>query len=289
MTPLETAAAAALAAVADDDERLVCVAAAPPAAAPSAAAPPVTAPSETSAPSEAAGPAIDPAAAVVAAALPAFGTRVVTVPGPAARPWVAAGLATVGRRPVLLLERGAPVPTTPPLGALVVTSDLAVADALLGAGVSVVQPAWPADVEPLLRAALDGADAVVLRLHAGAAAGPMEAFDAPVFGRPRVLRSGGPVTLTASGTSVGLLADVARMLAGRGAAVTAVDQHTFRPGRGASLTLLDGALVIGTGAEGLPGRVRRVPASGQPRQVMDAVVAAVPNLLPARADAVTEA
>ncbi|HEY8340762.1 MAG TPA: hypothetical protein VIK95_12910 [Egibacteraceae bacterium] len=264
MTPLQTAAAAALSAVAAEDERLVCVTAGR------------------------AGDA-DPAAAVVAAALPGFGDRVLAVPGASARPWVAAGLAETGRRPVLLLEPGAPVPSAAIPGALVVTADQVVADALLGAGFTVLHPAWPDDVAPLLQAAIAAREPVVLRLHDSATSGPLDPVDPPVLGRPRILRSGGEVTLAGSGPTAGLLADVARMLAGRGARVTAVDQHTLRPGRGVSLALFDGALVVGSGDGGVPGRVRRVAVAGEPRQVMEAVFAAVPSLQPARAAGVREA
>lgn len=239
-----------------------------------------------------------PAAAALRAAAP---ERLVAVAGGLVRAAVATGVALAGRRVVVLLD--GEVPARLPLedlpagaGIVAVTIEARVAGACWGAGWTLVQPAWPADVPVLLGEALAGGLPAVLHLPAGApgSAGarpapgvaregaPDAGVARPRFGVPRVLREGTAGLLAASGAgAVTLLVEVARQLAERGVAVQALDLHTAAPGEGpgpvggASLLLAAdrpvpaGSLDGGRWPEGL----RPVPVLRDPRGAMEAVAA----------------
>lgn len=208
--------------------------------------------------------------------------RHVLAPGAGTRPAVADGLARAGKLVVTLGDdfAGRRVPAR--LGDVLLTRDASTAAAARAAGVVVVVPAWPADVEPLLRAALAADVPVCYLLHDGPV--PEEAAPTPpLLGRPRVLRSGERALVAAAGAGVAVLEPVARMLAGRGVRVTAVAVHTLARGDGWPAALLDGHLVVATGAAtlGATGRpsapLQAVPVGdGVPRTVMERVLALLP-------------
>lgn len=173
--------------------------------------------------------------------------RVVVAPGVASRFAVADGVWMAGRRVMTVLDdhvvdlRPAAECTHPTV--LLTTHALHLA-AARDAGLVVVQPSWPADVEPLLRGALTSPESVLVRLHDGATDGlPPE--QPPELGIHRVLRRGRAGLLVAAGSGTPRLIGVATALSAQGIEVTAVEMHTIRPVTGIDPALTERALLAG--------------------------------------------
>ena len=164
----------------------------------------------------------------------AFPTRCLSAPGTRSRLAVAAGAALTGRPVVVFCEDPAdaasgPWPVHPPLVAI--TSSLDVATTAWGGGVAVVMPTWPADVEPLLWAALEGGPACVhLHDQPVAEASPL-ALTLPRLDEMRVLTEGPHARVAAAGSLVAPLLDAAWRLAREGIHVTTL-QFPALPGEG---------------------------------------------------------
>lgn len=195
----------------------------------------------------------DPAVELVLREVP---ERLVPVAGAAARVGVAAGIALTGRR-VAVVAEGAPSGLPAVAGLVAVMSGARAAGACWGAGWTLVQPGSARDVAPLLASSLGAGEPVVLRVGrrswapgmAAPEAGAPAPADPPRLGVARVLREGTAGLLAASGPDeVRLLATVARMLAGRGVALQAVEIHTSAAGEGPGPQATDGTLFLGQAA-----------------------------------------
>lgn len=157
--------------------------------------------------------------------------RWVVAPGRQSRLAVGAGLALGGRAAVVWCDdpgdaRAAPWELAAPLVAL--TDSAEVADGARGAGVPVVMPAWPADVAPLLLAAIDEGRACV-RLHGDEApAGPPLALELPGLTAPRTIMHGPTGRVRAAGAAVPRLLEAAWHLARQGRPLT-LEQVTCLP------------------------------------------------------------
>jgi hypothetical protein len=204
------------------------------------------------------------------------GARLIAVAG-GARSMVGAGLVLGGRPAVTLLSSGdaqAPPPGGPHV---LVAPDGETAGALWAQGIDVLQPSWPADVAPLLAAALTGARPVVLRVDARSPAAALGEVPPLVAGAHRVLRSGAALGLYASGAGVPTALTVARMLAGRGVDAAAIEVSLLPAGRGITPARTDEVLMLGPAPR--PGeinadavaRLRTVPLAGD-RAVLEAVL-----------------
>jgi hypothetical protein len=185
--------------------------------------------------------------------------RRVVVRGPAARIAVGEGLARTGRDVVTVVDgtEGWDPELGWASGHVLVAVDPAPAAAHPGVatrltrgfvnrvpGLTVVQPAWPADVEPLLTATLDDPGPALVRLHGGDAPGVPPAAR-PVLGTPRVLRPGPAGLLVGAGMTVPLLAAAAHLLAGRGVRLMTVEVHSADGAVADRLGLLDDRVLLG--------------------------------------------
>ena len=175
--------------------------------------------------------------------------RFVAAPGPTSRLTVADGLRLAGCAVVTVLDAGiADLAQPASYGpAHVLLTELAThLGAAYRAGLTVMQPAWRTDVMHLATAALDGDGSVLLRVHGRALPPPRSGVDtAPGDGAQRVLHRGRAGLVLGAGATAPDAADVARMLAGRGVDVTALDAHTIRPGTGVDPQLTDAHLLVG--------------------------------------------
>ena len=216
-------------------------------------------------------PSDDPRAVVVsgrdpglaAGFLEAAPERRILAPAAASRVAVGAGAAMAGRPTITVLETDEGVAPGPwdLGGALVALTDaLPVATAAHGAGVNVLQPAWPTDVGPILHAAIAMARPACLYLHQLDLPERPRELDAPHAGRPRALARGDAATVVASGRLVPAVAEAVRLMAARGVEAAAFELAML-PVRG--LTPEDaaaGVLVGGPPSDGasaaleLPGR-----------------------------------
>ena len=204
--------------------------------------------------------------------------NVVGTPGGGARFAVADGIRLAGRRVVIVLDRV--VVDLGPVGqgarpTVLLTTSAAHLSAARDAGLTVVQPGWPADVEPLLRAALDAAEPVLVRLHGDPVVGPAPT-SRPALDARRVLRRGRAGLLVAAGAGTPLLVRVAAALSERGLDVTAVDLHTIRPVTGVDPARTDRALLTGPVAVEDARQLVPVPiGDGSLGRLADAVEAAL--------------
>lgn len=204
----------------------------------------------------------------------AAGEGWIAAPGPRSRLAVAAGVALGGWTVVARCDdpadaRLAPWGLAGPEGSLVaVTESVEVASAAWEAGATVLEPAWPADVGPLLHAAA-GAGPVCLHLHgAEVAPAPPLALDLPSLAGPRTVTHGEAGTVAAAGALVAPLLEAAWHLARQGRPITTL-QLTCLAGDGPSPRVAAGSLLWDAGGrwEPLavpstePGAVGRVLAS----------------------------
>jgi hypothetical protein len=178
---------------------------------------------------EVGGPVVigDPADPVLGAIAGLTG-RVVAAPGAASRLLVGIGVAGGGSPAVVLAGPGTLPPREVPEGVTAVTNDLAVAEALRGAGWVVAQPVWPADLPTLFEAAMEGGEAVVLRLHTRPLDTP-NGTPPPALGLPRVLADGHTGVVVAAGWLVAKTLDALPALLAHGLSLALVDAHTRRP------------------------------------------------------------
>ena len=206
--------------------------------------------------------------------------RVVVAPGTTSRLAVGDGVRSAGCTPVTVLDRDVvdlgDVVDRPGPHVLVTRHGDHLA-AAYRARLVALQPAWEADVAPLLHAALAQDAPVLLRLHPGGATPPRGLeVAAPVLGQHRVLHRGSAGLVLGAGAHVALLADVARMLAGREVHVTAIEAHTLRPGTGIDPGLTDAHLLVGPVGAGQAEGLTPVPARpGDPRATMRDVLEAL--------------
>ena len=206
--------------------------------------------------------------------------RVVVAPGATSRLAVGDGVRTAGCTPVTVLDRDVAdlgdVADRPGPHLLLTRHGEHLA-AAYRARLVAVQPAWASDVAPLVEAALGEPAPVVLRLHASAGAAPRGTdVAAPVLGQHRVLHRGTAGLVLGAGAHAPLLADIARMLAGREVHVTAVEAHTLRPGTGIDPGLTDAHLLVGPAGAGQAEALTPVPArAADPRATMRDVLAAL--------------
>lgn len=211
--------------------------------------------------------------------------RVVPAPGVASRTAVGDGVRLAGCTPVTVLGSrpvdlaglapGAPVH-------ILLAADPRHLGAAYRAGLTVVQPAWPTDLAPLLEQLMTFTGPVLLRLHDRVTGPPRGTQGAPpVLGEHRIVHRGGRGLVLAAGATAALLGDVARLLAGRDIHVTAVDAHTLRPGTGVDPALTDGHLLVGSLQADRAEALQAVAATpDNPRATADAVRAALPRLRP---------
>jgi hypothetical protein len=173
--------------------------------------------------------------------------RVVVAPGAASRFAVADGVWIGGCRVVTVLDdRLVNLEAAAGCGHpnVLLTTHAAHLAAAHDAGLVVVQPGWPSDVEPLLRDALAAPDPVLIRLHAclTQSAAPEQP---PELSTHRILRRGRAGLLVAAGAGAPVLVHVAAALAARAVDVTAVEMHTIRPSTGVDPTRTEQALLVG--------------------------------------------
>ena len=208
----------------------------------------------------------------------ALGDRPVVVPGDLARFCVAAGVAREGARPIVTLGRRLPF-VAPDESLIGVTADPAVAALAMGEGWPLVRPSLPADLDTLFE---DVPPRVAVLI--GEAAAADEIPPGPARWEPRLWRKGGGPTLVVSGVLLDVVLPVARMLAGRGFAPTVIEMPVLT--RKAEAVLLERDTFFAGPAEladdvtdGLwPSELERIEVGGRtPRQVMEAVLAAVPS------------
>jgi hypothetical protein len=191
----------------------------------------------------------DPAAQPTRDAAP---ERFVPVASPGVRAAVAAGIALASRPVCFLTEGEVPAALPRPPGFVAVVARAAVAGACWGSGWTLAQPASGGDLVALLGGALAAPVPVVVRLPGDVPAGSVppgrDGEGAPLvtLGAPRVVRDGAAGLLVGSGAArAGLLVAVARMLAGRGVALQAVEMHTAAGGEGPGPQASDTALFLG--------------------------------------------
>ena len=194
--------------------------------------------------------------------------RFVAAPGPTSRLTVADGLRLAGCAVVTVLDAGiADLAQPASYGpAHVLLTELAThLGAAYRAGLTVMQPAWRTDVMHLAAAALDGDGSVLLRVHGRALPPPRSGVDtAPGDGAQRVLHRGRAGLVLGAGATAPDAADVARMLAGRGVDVTALDAHTD-PARHRGRPAADRRPPAGR-TVGRPARRGADPREGRPRR-----------------------
>lgn len=209
--------------------------------------------------------------------------RFVAAPGATSRLTVADGLRLGGCAVVTVLDAGiADLAQPAHYGQphLLLTEQAGHLGAAYRAGLTVMQPAWRTDVAPLAAAALAGPGSVLLRVHPRTVAPPRGDADAPpAAGGQRVLHRGPDGLVIGAGATASDAGDVARMLAGRGTHVTALDAHTITPSTGIDPSSTDAHLLVGrkdaARAEAL---VKVKVAPGDPRATMAAVLSALEGL-----------
>ncbi|MGH8906034.1 MAG: hypothetical protein ACRD0K_05880 [Egibacteraceae bacterium] len=212
-----------------------------------------------------------------------FPESVLIAPGITSRFAVADGLRIAGRRVVTVLDSRI-TDLTLALDAdrpnVVLTTRAAHLAVARDAGFTVVQPGWPTDVEPLLRAAFDVAEPVLVRLHRrGVEVAPP--LGAPRLGIHRVLWRGRDGLLVGAGPGVPALVQVTAALAARGVRVTSVEMHTIRRATGVDPVRTDSALLAGPVAVEDARQLVPIPLrSNSPDQLADAVQAALPRRPP---------
>jgi hypothetical protein len=159
--------------------------------------------------------------------------RWVVAPGPTTRLSVAAGITMVGRTVVAECGEPADARYAPwdACGSLIaLTSSIEVATAAWEAGVSVLTPGWPADVAPMLLAAV-GSGPLCLYLHGHEVPdGPPLALDPPLPHADRFVTHGQGDRVAASGHLVVPLLEAAWYLARRGRPITTIQLLCLRPG-----------------------------------------------------------
>jgi hypothetical protein len=187
--------------------------------------------------------------------------QVVVAPGVTSRFAVADGVWIGGRRVVTVLDDRL-VDLAPAAGCghanVLLTTHAVHLAAARDAGLVVVQPGWPDDVEPLLRDALAAPEPVVIRLHHSTVEAPAPE-QLPELGSHRILRRGRAGLLVAAGAGAPLLVHVAAALAARAVDVTAVEMHTIRPSTGIDPMRTDGALLVGNARIGDASQLVGVP------------------------------
>lgn len=212
-----------------------------------------------------------------------FPEAVLTVPGATARFAAAGGVRIAGRTAVVVLDRWItdlrPALHTPRPNVLL-TSCAAHLAAAHDAGLTVVQPGWPGDVEPLLRAALDAPVPVLVRLHHRAAEVTPPGGRARL-GVHRVLRRGRAGLVVGAGAGASALVRVSAILTARGVAVTAVETHTIRPASGIDPARTGSALLVGPVTVEDARHLAEVPfGSVSPERLADAVQSAIARTVP---------
>lgn len=212
--------------------------------------------------------------------LEVYPDRVVVAPGTTSRIAVGDGVRIAGCTPVTVLDREVTDlgdAAAQPGPHLLLTRHGEHLAAAYRARLTVVQPAWDADVEPLVVAALAEPAPVLCRLHTGGATPPRGTeLGPPVLGQHRVLHRGAGGLVLAAGQHAGLLAHLARMMAGREVHVTAIEAHTLRPGTGVDPALTDANLLVGSLGAGRAEALTPVPARpADPRGTMRDVLTAL--------------
>ncbi|MGH8929253.1 MAG: hypothetical protein ACRDZO_01100 [Egibacteraceae bacterium] len=209
-----------------------------------------------------------------------FPEAVLTAPGMTSRFAVADGVRLAGRRAITVLDgrvRTLAVAVDAGRPNVLLTASTAHLAAARDIGLTVIQPGWPEDVEPLLRAALDAPEPVLMRLHRH----PIEAAHPggkPQLGTHRILRRGRSGLLVGAGVGIPALVQVTAVLAARGIRVTAAEMHTIRRGTGVDPVHTNGALLIGPA--GLEDARHLVPVpfgSRSPTQLADAIQLVLPR------------
>lgn len=214
------------------------------------------------------------------ACLREFPGAVLVAPGITSRFAVADGVRMAGRRVVTVLDSRI-TDLTLALDTdrtnVVLTASAAHLAVARDAGLTVVQPGWPADVEPLLHAALGAAESVLVRLHRrGTEVAPP--LGAPQLGIHRVLRRGRDGLLVGAGPGVPALVHTSAALAGRGVHVTTVEMHTIRRATGIDPVRTNSALLAGPVAVEDARHLVPIPfSSGVPDRLAEAVLAALPR------------
>jgi acetoin:2,6-dichlorophenolindophenol oxidoreductase subunit beta len=99
-------------------------------------------------------------------------------------------------------------------------------------GLKVVMPATPADAKGLLLSAIDDPNPVIVLehklLYKQSGEVPEDAFRVPL-GQTAVRRTGGDLTIVATGVMVGRALEAAALLAGEGIEASVLDPRTLRP------------------------------------------------------------
>jgi hypothetical protein len=206
--------------------------------------------------------------------------QIVVAPGLASRFAVADGIWIGGRRVVTVLEDRL-VDLEPAAGCghpnVLLSTHTAHLAAARDAGLVVVQPGWPGDVQPLLRDALAVPEPVLLHLHAAAMTAPAPE-QPPELGSARVLRRGRAGLLVAAGAGAPLLVHVVAALTARAVDVTAVEMHTIRPSTGIDPAYLDSAVLVGNvGIEDASQLVGVPFGDGSAEHLADAILKALPQ------------
>jgi hypothetical protein len=191
-----------------------------------------------------------------------------TAPGIATRLAVADGVRLAGRRVVTVLD-GQTRDLAVAVGSIhpnvLLTASAQHLAAARDVGLTVVQPAWPEDVEPLLRAALMAPELVLLRLHRRPIDVPHPG-DRPLLGTHRVLRRGSDGLLVGAGVGIPPLVEVAAVLAARGIRVTALETHTIRRTTGIDPARTNSALLVGPHPVEHARHLLPVPFGGESRE-----------------------
>jgi hypothetical protein len=205
---------------------------------------------------------------------------VLTVLGVTSRFAVADGIRIAGRRVVTMLDsRITDLALALDMGRpnVLLTASAAHLMVARDAGLTVVQPGWPTDVEPLLRAAFDASEPVLIRLHGhGVEVAPP--LVAPELGTHRVLRRGRDGLLVGAGPGIGSLVQVTAALTARGVHITAVEMHTIRRATGIDPVRTNSALLAGPVAVEDARHLVPIPlSSDSPDHLADAVQAALPR------------
>lgn len=188
-------------------------------------------------------------------------------PGIATRFAVADGVRLAGRSVVTVLDgqtRDLAVAVGSVHPNVLLTASAAHLAAARDVGLTVVQPGWPGDVEPLLRAALEAPESVLVRLHRRPVAVPHPG-DRPLFGTHRVLQRGPDGLVVGAGAGIPALVEVAAVLATRGIRVTALETHTIRRLTGIDPARTNGALLVGPHAVEHAHHLIPVPFGAEPR------------------------
>lgn len=205
--------------------------------------------------------------------------QVVIAPGVASRFAVADGVWIGGRRVVTVLE-DRPIDLEPAVGCghpnVLLTTHAAHLTAARDAGLVVVQPGWPSDVEPLLCGALASPEPVLIHLHTSAVctAAPEQL---PELGSHRLLQRGRAGLLVAAGAGAPLLVAVTAALAAKDVQVTAVEMHTIRPSTGIDPARTETTLLVGSAGAEDASHLAGVPiGDGSVSRLTDAVLKALP-------------